>query len=235
MAEQQLASNRGGDDVPVDLKKRARRRLVGAAALALLAVIVLPMVMDQEPKPTSQEIQVRIPSQDGSTFTSRILPNKPAATPLPPVEVAPKEAVVAPPTPTATPAPLPVEIQPEGKAAPAAGPEKPAAVPEKPVDKTPDKPADATRAATILAGGGDTAQWVVNLGAYSEPGNVRLLQKKIKELALPVYTEKVDTAQGERTRVRVGPFANREAAERAQGKLKKIGAGGPNGGTVAQK
>jgi DedD protein len=51
-------------DAHLELKKRARRRLVGATALALLAAIILPMVMDQEPKPVSREIQVRIPSRD---------------------------------------------------------------------------------------------------------------------------------------------------------------------------
>jgi DedD protein len=40
----------------LDIKKRARRRLVGAAALALLAAIVLPMMMDQEPRSASQDI-----------------------------------------------------------------------------------------------------------------------------------------------------------------------------------
>ena len=54
------------DDAQTDLKKRARRRLVGAAALALLAVIVLPMIMDPEPKPVGEDIQVRIPSETGS-------------------------------------------------------------------------------------------------------------------------------------------------------------------------
>ena len=43
------------DDAQTDLKKRARRRLVGAAALALFAVIVLPMIMDPEPKPVGEE------------------------------------------------------------------------------------------------------------------------------------------------------------------------------------
>ena len=47
------------------LKRRGRRRLVGAVALALLAVIVLPMVFDQEPPPASQ-VSVRIPPEDAA-------------------------------------------------------------------------------------------------------------------------------------------------------------------------
>ncbi len=71
------------------LKKRARRRLVGAAALALLAAIVLPIVMDHEPRPANQDIQVRIPSQDAPTgIAAKVLPGKPTATPLPPANEA---------------------------------------------------------------------------------------------------------------------------------------------------
>jgi DedD protein len=48
----------------------------------------------------------------------------------------------------------------------------------------------------------------------------------MKELGLPAYTEKLDSDQGVRTRVRAGPFATREAAEKAQAKIKKIGVAG---------
>ncbi|GAA4019723.1 SPOR domain-containing protein [Actimicrobium antarcticum] len=45
-------------------KKRARRRLVGAVALVLAAVIGLPMVLDSEPKPLAEDISIQIPSKD---------------------------------------------------------------------------------------------------------------------------------------------------------------------------
>lgn len=46
------------------LKRRGRRRLVGAVALVLLAIIVLPMVFEQEPQPTEPQISVRIPGEE---------------------------------------------------------------------------------------------------------------------------------------------------------------------------
>lgn len=64
------------NDSQVDLKKRARRRLVGSAALALAAAIVLPMVMDHEPRTPLQDVQIRIPGQEGSNFTSRVITGK---------------------------------------------------------------------------------------------------------------------------------------------------------------
>lgn len=60
MAEQQ-------QDVDT-LKRRGRRRLVGAVALVLLAVIVLPMVFDPEPRPPAPPVSVRIPGEDDTPF-----------------------------------------------------------------------------------------------------------------------------------------------------------------------
>jgi DedD protein len=60
MAEQQ-------QDVDT-LKRRGRRRLVGAVALVLLAVIVLPMVFDPEPRPAAPPVSVRIPGEDEAPF-----------------------------------------------------------------------------------------------------------------------------------------------------------------------
>ena len=45
-------------------KKRARRRLVGAVALVLAMVIGLPMILDSEQKPVSEDIVIQIPSKD---------------------------------------------------------------------------------------------------------------------------------------------------------------------------
>jgi DedD protein len=67
MAEQQ-------QDVDT-LKRRGRRRLVGAVALVLLAVIVLPMVFDPEPRRSAPPVSVRIPGEDDSAFK----PTPPAA------------------------------------------------------------------------------------------------------------------------------------------------------------
>lgn len=220
----------------LQFKKRARRRLVGAIGLALLAVIVLPMVMDQEPRPLTQDIQIRIPSQDTSAVSTlaRTVTGKPAPTPLPaapkpvdaPAPAAPA-AVVAPP-----PAAKPV-VKPDTPPAATAKPESPkteapTAAPPKTNEAKPepDKPA---------APAPNKEQWVVQLGAYQDPANVKSMQNRLKSLGLPSFTEKVETPQGSRTRVRSGPFPSRGAAEKAQVQLKKLAIGAPAGGVVAQK
>src|SRR5581483_3586284 len=61
------------------LKRRGRRRLVGAVALVLLAVIVLPMVFDPEPRRPAPPVSVRIPGEDDSAFAPKLAqPPKPA-------------------------------------------------------------------------------------------------------------------------------------------------------------
>jgi DedD protein len=56
------------------LKRRGRRRLVGAVALVLLAVIVLPMVFDPEPRETAPPVSVRIPGENESAFAPKPKP-----------------------------------------------------------------------------------------------------------------------------------------------------------------
>src|SRR5258706_12670092 len=75
------------------LKRRGRRRLVGAVALVLLAVIVLPMVFDPEPKSTLAPVQVRIPGENETAFAPQ-LPK--AAPPKPVAKTEPAKAEPAP-------------------------------------------------------------------------------------------------------------------------------------------
>ena len=56
--------SRSGGDPMLPEKKRARRRLVGAVALALAAAVGLPMLLDSEPRPLSGDIAIQIPSKD---------------------------------------------------------------------------------------------------------------------------------------------------------------------------
>ena len=54
----------GADDPVLPEKKRARRRLVGAIALALAVAVGLPMLLDAEPKPLATDLSIQIPSRD---------------------------------------------------------------------------------------------------------------------------------------------------------------------------
>lgn len=213
-------------DEAAQLKRSARRRLIGAAALALFAVIVLPMVMDHQPAPALKDIQVRIPSPDEGA------PQK--------VVSAPKPAPRADIKPIAKPE-IKADSKPESKQEPRseAGAEakvesKPAIKPEPKAEPKPESKSDAKSDTKpdsrpeVPKGSGDGGDaWVVQLGAYQDPGRVKNLLAKLKDMGVPAYTEKVDTANGPRTRVRAGPFASQEAAEKARGRARIVGVDGP--------
>ena len=134
-------------DTQLELKKRSRRRLVGAAALALLAAIVLPVVMEGQPRQSAPEMQVKIPAQDGEQA-----PRGAGGTVAKPAQ---KLAVVPPepanggdtePVPATNPASKPGADKTAGKSGDKSGEkaaDKPAAKSsEKPVTKLVDKPVE---------------------------------------------------------------------------------------------
>ena len=106
-------------DDELQLKKRARRRLVGAIALVLLVVVFLPMFLDNEPKSLNQDIAITIPPVPEPDASP--LPAIPDAAPdpepvaedeRPPVSVVSKPATRVEPKPP-TPAPKPVVSAPK--------------------------------------------------------------------------------------------------------------------------
>jgi len=196
------------DDVNT-LKRRGRRRLVGAIALVLAAVIVLPMVFDSEPKGTAPPVSVRIPSEDESGFTPKVTPKGPPSKEVKTVEKAPVEKA-------------PVEKAPAEKA-PAPVAEKPEPKPEPKIEvkvgkaETPAAAAERAKAEAALAGG---EQFVVPAGAYVDPAGVI---EKLKAAGIPYYTEPLAIKGGSVTRVRAGPFTSRGAADKVHQQLKELG------------
>ena len=236
------------NDAQSQLKKRARRRLVGAVAFASVVAVVLPMVMDHEPRQSVQEVEIRIPGQDEKPLAPKfaVTPvEKPA--PEPAAEGKPSvatEAAVAAAKPTARVLEVaqdkPAEKSPEKPQQKPA--EKPAAKPEKAAEKPVEKPvakesaADAKRAAAILAGTGAASEaapapakageFVILIGAFANEDNVRNLKAKLAEKNIKTYSEPLPTPGGTKTRVRAGPFPSREAAEKALEKMKQVGVSG---------
>jgi DedD protein len=55
-----------------ELRRRARRRLVGAIVLALAAAVLVPMLLESDPKPLGEDVSVRIPPVDDGKFVNRL-------------------------------------------------------------------------------------------------------------------------------------------------------------------
>lgn len=112
-------------------------------------------------------------------------------------------------------------------------------VAERPVDKPADKPKPAAAAARSSDGGRAQAlldgkepaaappaapgRFIVQVGAFAENKAAQDVRLKVEKLGLKTYAQAVDTADGHRVRVRLGPFASRDEAERAAAKLKSAG------------
>lgn len=198
-------------DEELQLKRRARRRLIGAVVLVAAIVVVLPMVLDTEPRPISQNITVRIPSPDSGAFTSKVAPAPASRAPegKSAVAKADDKASAAPPASREVPkAEAPPETATPPKAAKPKAPAKTAAKTAKPAPKA--------------AGG----MFVIQVIALADAEKAQRMQERIAAAGIKSYTEVVKTVKGDVTRVRAGPFATREAAEKAQVQLKSLGMNG---------
>jgi len=185
-------------DDELNLRRKARRRLIGAVALTLAVVVILPMVLDSEPNPAGQDIELRIPAPDkvGEFVPGTAVSEVAAASPFAASAV---EAASAPAAASAV-------AQDKQAAAPAvAAPGKQPAADKQPEAKSTDKPSGES--------------FVAQVGAYANPDTARQEADRLKKLGFKAYTEKA----GDKVRVRVGPYAEREKAEKARQLLEKHG------------
>ena len=195
------------------LKRQARRRLIGAVALTTAIVVVLPMVLDSEPKPVGQGIELRIPDKDKvGAFAPKIdLPpvSAPVATlPIAPVAAVSAPVMVSPPVPQAAAAPKPAPASDKTAVAPEQKPDqaKPDAKLAEPTQTEQGQPVPRTG-------------FVVQVGAFSNADTAHNWQKNLNHQGFKAYTEKL----GDKTRVRIGPYSTREAATKARQKLEVKG------------
>lgn len=207
----------------LEIKKRARRRLVGAIALALLAAIVLPVMMEQEPRPTTADIQITIPDRNAGVEPSRPAAASPDGTSFPSVIPGPEEQM---PAAASEPQLPPAEVVPPAAATPAPDAEPPSktARPEPgkaEAARAESAAAEAARARAILEGKevprGDS--FVLQIGAFSDADKAERLAAELKKQGFAAYTEPA----GKVVRVRVGPVAGRSAADKAAVQLKALG------------
>lgn len=217
----------------LEIKKRARRRLVGAIALALLAAIVLPMMMDEEPHPSIEDIQVSIPDRDKAVAARRASAPESASAPVA-VAVPEDDEVVAAEKPAAEKAPAaPDKPAPAAAAAKPASPPAPATPPAAATPPRPPAPAatpeprrpsadEEARLRALIEGKASPARgdsYVLQIGAFSDAGKAAKLVDDLRARGFSAYTERA----GNVTRVRVGPVAGRAEADATAARLKSAG------------
>ena len=198
------------------LKKRARRRLVGAIALVLMMIVILPMILKDRAALVEQEsIKITMPESNLNE------PEEKAVVPvpdLPPVEAA-QTAIIEPDIQSS-------EVEPIKS--------------ESVIDKTTEKKVVAKQEASIKAKTEEKAaqlnaakptatevktpsSFIVQIGVYSELANVKQLQEKSKQAGYKSNIETIKTPKGEKYRLRTSSFVSRQSAADALVKLQAAG------------
>lgn len=229
-------------DEELNLRRKARRRLVGAVALTLAVVVILPMVLDNEPKPTGKDLDLRIPAPDkvGEFVPGVPVSEIPETLPLAASEVLAASTVevasapVAVSTVASSPAQKAITTQTNstsknqvtGKVQSASTPalDIPGSTNKKAEIKAPEvKPPSRPDPQAILEGKVKTleseAGYVAQIGAFANAETAKQELARLKGWGFKAYTEKV----GDKVRVRVGPYTERDKVEKVRKLLENHG------------
>ncbi|MFM2239705.1 MAG: hypothetical protein RJA69_1079 [Pseudomonadota bacterium] len=198
------------------LRRRARQRLIGATVLVLLAVVGFPLLFDTQPRPVSVDIPIDIPDKQNTPPQSPPVALKSApehtgrAADTVPTQASLEhnEEVVTPGSSPAAAAKTPAVPMADAAVAKvdAAAAAKPAT--DKPTE---DKPPEGT-----------TPRFVVQVGAYADDAKAREVRVRLEKAGLKTYTHVAETKEGKRTRVRLGPFATKDEADKAAARAKTL-------------
>ena len=189
--------------------------------LVAAGVVGFPLIFETQPRPIPVDLPIDIPRKD--TAPPLTVPTR---EPLAQSEHASAPDVSPPPVAEA----VPTETRPTEKPAEKPADIAPAKLAEKPADKPRSEVNDGARAQALLEGRDASAstpamaaRFIVQVGAFAENKAAQEVRLKVEKLGLKTYAQAVDTADGRRVRVRLGPFANRDEAARAAAKLKGAG------------
>ena len=225
------------------LRKRARHRLIGAAALVLLGVVGFPMLFDSQPRPVAVDIAIDIPDKAKaaplSAAPASAAPAAPVSEPaaVPDAATAAKQApVVVVPAPDVVKAEPKVEpkaeakpeVKAEPKPEPKAAPKADGKADSKASAKPDEKTATSGKAQALLEGkdpakaAAAAPRYAVQVGAFADAQKAHEVRAKLEKAGIKTYTQVVTTADGKRTRVRVGPWESKSEADKTAEKIKKL-------------
>lgn len=229
-----------------DLRIRARRRLAGAVALVLAAVVILPMLLDAEPTPVANNIPIRIPDRQTPFEPNLSQPDQ--ASPISGNEAGQVAAPGTPPSPSTQSDTTPVpqssvaQTKPESlpKAEQTAEPPKVAAKPApEPAPAAKTRRDDAARALALLEGRSPVAtapsakppvrgNYFVQAMSLDSAADAQKQRNVLTSAGInnALVEGPIDVNGRPKYRVKVGPFQSREAAQAAQTRLRTQGYGG---------
>lgn len=213
------------------IRKRARHRLLGSVVLVLGAVIGLPLLFDSQPRPVAIDTPIVIPDRNQAAPLLSPSAAKQAALPKEVVLDAPEAPVVlAPEKGTVANAsaldPHEEVVTKETKSAPntQAKLEQNAEPKIEPKTESKSEPKSELKSEpkSESKSADHAVRSVVQVGAFADLAKAREARTKLEQAGLKTYTQEVDTKEGKRTRVRVGPFASKEEADKTAEKIRKL-------------
>src|SRR6266566_120177 len=193
-----------------------KHRIAGAIILVSLAVIFVPMLLEESTPPKSTQSLTEIPARGAGGSDTKVV-----ITPVPPPE--PARTQIAD---TATETPLPstsdrIIAEAKVEALPPESATGNVAAVEKKTDSASGKSKQVSAKSSDI--GEKLSQgWVVQVGTFSNAENATRLRDKLTSHGYVVNSEYVTTASGAKAmRLRVGPYHDKPAAARAQTQLQK--------------
>ncbi|WP_310609661.1 SPOR domain-containing protein [Limnohabitans sp.] len=199
------------------MRRRARHRLIGASVLVVLGVVGFPLLFDTQPRPVSVDIAVDIPDR----ATAKPLVDTSKQKPLSAgAGLDAKEEVV----PDVKPEPK-ADVKPEVATAAVAAAAVAAVVPKaesKPEPAKVDAKSDAKTVAKPTDSKDTGARFVVQAGTFSDDVKLREVRSKLEKAGITTYTQVIESKEGRRVRVRVGPFTSRDEADKVARKIKQL-------------
>jgi len=187
------------------MDRRVKERLIGASILVALIVLVAPELLSGSKSSSLPEIRPAIAPEATRNVTLDLATSKaPASSGVEPAEtqVVPASAVSAV---HGGEAAAPPAITSASSGSPAAPPSA------APVETMAPSPISSR------------AGWAVQLGSFASRSNADNLSRQLKGQGFSVYVLPGGAGTSVRYRVRVGPLADRDSAERTAAKLKSIG------------
>jgi len=208
------------------LRKQARHRLIGATVLVVIAVLGFPLVFDTKPRDLASDIRIDMPDRDAvrpSQPPTVAIPDKldNAKVSLSEAVSANEQVVVDDNKKTAAPAVNPPS-EPSSSDTKVTETKSTETKPKAEAAKTAPAPADATASAKPAAKEAVAERFIVQFGAFSDEAKVKEVRSKLEKSGVKTYVHVAQTPEGKRTRVRAGPFASREEAQKIITKTKSL-------------
>jgi DedD protein len=197
-----------------EIRTRNRHRMIGAAILMLVLVVVVPQFLEHAVFPKSVKSSVGLVVEKGTS--------KPEAMPAPAVVPEAAPTSVAPVTVTEIPANSPiakggVSLPPNSEPEPKAVPQTKTVSPQAPSSKVAEAPPAAEKPAPAAAHG-----VLLQAGVFHNASKAQTLSARLNDQGFHSHVEKQDDAGTPVYRVLLGPMKTRAEAAEVKARLEKI-------------